>query len=186
MLDHYDIYRREAGRYERLIRREDPDRNIERVLDEWMPKGRNIRAADIGAGTGRLSAWLAQRAESLVLTDASSAMLEEAAAKLRAMGVSNWETRTADHRALPLADGSVDLVTAGWTICYLADHGAPDWEANLAAAMAEIRRALRPGGTAIVFETMGTGFFDEPTPPANLLPYYAELERRYEIGRAHV
>ncbi|RAP21073.1 hypothetical protein C2W64_03656 [Brevibacillus laterosporus] len=33
--------------------------------------------------------------------------------------------------------------------------------------MSEIKRVLRPGGTAIIFETMGTGY-ETPHPPAFL------------------
>lgn len=186
MSDHYDIYRTQARMYDEMIRLEDPQGNIGRILREWMPQqpeGRAMQAADIGAGTGRLAVQLAPHAASVVLTDTSSAMLEAAADRLRAAGHANWETHVADSRALPLADRSVDLVTAGWTICYLASSNVPEWRANLAAVMIEIRRILRPGGTVILFETMGTGFYDEPSPPSFLLPYYEALEREYGFER---
>ena len=42
--------------------------------------------------------------------------------------------------------------------------------------MAEMKRVLRPGGTAVIFETLGTGS-EEPNPPTETLAaYYAYLE----------
>ncbi|WP_218240906.1 hypothetical protein, partial [Pseudomonas sp. 2822-17] len=42
----------------------------------------------------------------------------------------------------------------------------------------EIMRVLRTNGTAIIFETMGTGF-ETPNPPAFLKQYYSLLENKY-------
>jgi SAM-dependent methyltransferase len=54
----------------------------------------------------------------------------------------------------------------------------PHWESNLDEVVREIKRVLRPDGTAIIFETMGTGF-ETPNPPDFLLPYYATLVDKY-------
>jgi ubiquinone/menaquinone biosynthesis C-methylase UbiE len=43
-----------------------------------------------------------------------------------------------DGQALPMADGSVDSALSTWTMCTIPD---------LDAALAELRRVLRPGGT---------------------------------------
>ena len=105
-------------------------------------------------------------------------MLRVTADRLREVGLSNWSTEVADHRNLPLADRSADLIVSGWSVCYLASSNDPDWERNLADVIGEIRRVLRPGGTAILFETMGTGY-ETPNPPDFLRPYYDSLERDY-------
>src|SRR5690554_3683020 len=41
-----------------------------------------------------------------------------------------------------------------------------------------MKRVLRPGGTIILFETMGTGF-ETPHPPNFLKTYYSLLEDHY-------
>jgi ubiquinone/menaquinone biosynthesis C-methylase UbiE len=51
-------------------------------------------------------------------------------------------------------------------------------EVNIAKIMEEMKRVLRPGGTIIVFETMGTGY-ESPHPPDFLKPYYSLLENKY-------
>lgn len=89
-----------------------------------------------------------------------------------------WRVEVADNRSLPLPDGSADLIVAGWTVCYLVHDGVAQWEDNLAAIIAEMKRVLRPGGTAIIFETMGTGH-ETPAPPGFLQHYYTALVERY-------
>ena len=49
------------------------------------------------------------------------------------------------------------------------------WQEELAKVMREIRRLLRPGGTILLIETLGTGF-ETPHPPQHLLEYYAYLK----------
>jgi ubiquinone/menaquinone biosynthesis C-methylase UbiE len=65
--------------------------------------------------------------------------------------------QAADHRRLPLRDGSADLAVSGWSVSYLAvwspDHG----EAELDKWLAEMKRVLRQDGMIILFESLGTG-----------------------------
>jgi ubiquinone/menaquinone biosynthesis C-methylase UbiE len=94
---------------------------------------------------------------------------------LRAEGPQNWQVGIADHRALPLRTDEVDLVVSGWSIVYTVVWHEATWQHELGRALGEIERVLRPGGTVIILETMGTGY-TTPNPPANLLPYFAYLE----------
>lgn len=174
MPNHEAIYREEAAQYHEMIARQ-PD--LLSVIEEIVPV-RGLDVVDLGAGTGRLSAALAPVANSLVALDAAEAMLRVTAERLRAAGLDNWSVRVADHRELPLQGGSADLIVAGWSVCYLASVNVPDWERNLEQVIGEIKRVLRPGGTVILFETMGTGY-EIPTPPEFLLPYYRKLTDAY-------
>jgi len=178
MPDHDRIYKEEAASYHELIARQPC---LKAVVEEIRPI-RGLDIADLGTGTGRLAAALAPEASSLIALDVSDAMLGIAADRLRESGLSNWSVQVADHRRLPLADRSVDLIVSGWSVCYLASSNLPDWERNLDQVIAEIRRALRPGGTAIIFETLGTGH-ETPSAPDFLRPYYAKLTETY--GFAH-
>ncbi|XID91306.1 class I SAM-dependent methyltransferase [Paenibacillaceae bacterium WGS1546] len=177
MPNHDSIYRHEADMYHELIAKQ-PD--LRSVVEELAPvAGADI--VDLGAGTGRLSAALAPGARSLVALDASEAMLRIAADRLRQAGLDNWSVRVADHRRLPLPDASADLVVSGWSVCYLTADSVPDWEANLARIVAEMKRVLRPGGTIVLFETMGTGH-ETPSPPGFLLPYFTRLTNEYRFS----
>ncbi|WP_127529744.1 class I SAM-dependent methyltransferase [Paenibacillus kobensis] len=174
MPDHDQIYSSEAAAYHQMIARQP---SLEPYIREIRPID-GLDIVDLGAGTGRFAVMLAPRAKSLTALDASAAMLDITAQRLTGAGLTNWTTKTADNRSLPLADSSADLIVAGWTVCYVAESGKPDWENNLAAVIAEMKRVLRPGGTIILFETMGTGT-ETPDPPHFLKEYYKSLVEQY-------
>lgn len=181
MPDHEQVYAGETRRYDDMISREDPDGAIPGALEAIVdPAGLDV--VDVGAGTGRLARLLAPKAKSVVLVDRSGEMLKTAAAKLHEAGHRNWTIRVADQRSLPLPDLSADLVVSGWSICYVASSNQPDHRGGLAAVMREIWRVLRPGGTAVIFETLGTGF-SEPSPSDSLADYFVLLEGEYGFER---
>jgi ubiquinone/menaquinone biosynthesis C-methylase UbiE len=117
---------------------------------------------------------LAPVVKTIQVFDASPHMLDVAAAKLRKNGWQNWRVAAADHRNLPINDRTADLVISGWAICYLVVWYAETWRRELNQALAEMKRVLRPGGTIIILETLGTGH-ETPHPPDNLATYYEFL-----------
>jgi ubiquinone/menaquinone biosynthesis C-methylase UbiE len=184
MPDHTEVYNNQAEQYERLISREDYQLNITRTLK----KIRNFDQLDIidmGAGTGRLTCLLAPQAQSIIALDSSQPMLDITAQKLENAGLINWRIKVADHRALPLEDKSADIIVAGWSICYLGSSNVDGWEQNIHKVIAEMKRVLRPGGTIIILETLGTGF-EESTPPSYLKGYYSLLENEYELSHTSI
>lgn len=175
MSEHERIYREFASAYEDMILRQPDLASCIRDIRSWD----GLDVLDLGAGSGRLSSFLAAEAGSLICTDKSGAMLELLDRKLSSLhSTRNWRTFEADHRSLPIADSSVDLVVAGWTIGYLANSGEPDRAYNLERIMGELNRVLKPGGSIIILETLGTGC-ETPHAPAFLTGYYSLLEQRY-------
>jgi ubiquinone/menaquinone biosynthesis C-methylase UbiE len=171
------VYAEHADQYERLIQREDWQNNIEHAIEQILSPDGMLDIVDLGAGTGRLTRLLARRAHSIAAFDASAHMLAVTETFLRASGLANWRTAVADHRKLPVPDQSIDLVVSGWSFCYLAVWGGSEWESALEAGLAEIERILRPSGTAILFETLGTSHAS-PNPPEKLAGYYAWLAEK--------
>ncbi len=113
------IYQSEADRYEALVSREDYQGNIMKALEEIIdPDGLDV--LDLGAGTGRLTLLLTPRVKSIRAFDASAEMLRVCRARLERSGLSNWNVDVADHRQLPVTDGSADLIVSGWSVAYLA------------------------------------------------------------------
>jgi ubiquinone/menaquinone biosynthesis C-methylase UbiE len=180
MTDYDAIYVTQAEQYERLVAREDAEGTILPAI-EAIVRLDGCDVVEFGAGTGRITRLLAPHVGSIRGFDASAAMLMVARRLLEQDGRSNWQLDVADHTHLPVPDASADLVIGGWTICYVALGSKGDWRADLDAVLAEIRRLLRPNGTIIIIETLGTGY-ETPHPPNDLLAYY---ERLAELGFQH-
>jgi ubiquinone/menaquinone biosynthesis C-methylase UbiE len=104
-------------------------------------------------------------------------MLAVAADRLGGLGPANWSLAAADHRQVPAPTGMADIAISGWSICCLAVYTGPDWRKELDAGLREMRRVLAPGGTIILIETLGTGFFS-PQAPEGLKAYYEVLSEK--------
>ena len=102
-------------------------------LDDTVP----AVVLDLGSGTGHAAAAMKKRwPKSQVLAlDLSLPMLRES--RRQAGWWRPFPRLCADARALPLADGSVDLVFANLSLA---------WMENLPGVFAGLRRVLRPGG----------------------------------------
>jgi demethylmenaquinone methyltransferase/2-methoxy-6-polyprenyl-1,4-benzoquinol methylase len=88
------------------------------------------RLIDVGGGTGNYAKALQAEGWDPLVIDRSAAMLERARAK-------GLQTAEADAQALPLPDASADAVMLVSMLHHVDDP---------AAALAEARRVLRPGG----------------------------------------
>jgi ubiquinone/menaquinone biosynthesis C-methylase UbiE len=96
------------------------------------------RILDAGCGSGALFAALRDRGATVTGIDKSAGMLESARRRLG----DDADLRVADLGSpLPFPDGTFDDVTASLVLHYLEDWGA---------ALAELRRVLKPGGRLIV------------------------------------
>jgi demethylmenaquinone methyltransferase/2-methoxy-6-polyprenyl-1,4-benzoquinol methylase len=120
------------------------------------------RVLDICCGTGDLVLALERlRGTGVVGSDFCHPMLVSAARKL-GRGRKRSSLFEADALRLPLADDSLDLLTVAFGFRNLA---------NYEAGLAEMRRVLRPGGTAAILE------FSQP-PHAAFAAMYRLYSRR--------
>ena len=177
MIDHEEIYRSEAERYDLLVSREDYRGGILAALRE-IRELTGLEVAELGAGSGRLTAQIAPLVRSLRAFDRSAHMLDFAASKVKHLGITNTTFQAADNRNLPLEDGSVDLSLSGWSIGYFAAPDNPEWQLDVERALGQMERILRPGGTIIILETLGTGTGEPQAPTPELQAYYTYLEEQ--------
>jgi ArsR family transcriptional regulator len=106
---------------------------------EQIPRGSIV--ADLGTGAGRLLGSLRSHASRVIGVDASPRMLERAGKLARDSGWEDVELRLGTLEHLPLRDGEADVAIAHQVIHHAAQP---------AIALAEARRALKPGGHLIV------------------------------------
>src|SRR5579863_6118022 len=105
------------------------------------------RALDVAGGTGDLAAGLARQVGErglVVLADINAAMLARGRDRLIDAGFTGSVACVqADAERLPFPDGSFDCITIGFGLRNVTDK---------AAALAAMRRALKPGGQLLVLE----------------------------------
>jgi SAM-dependent methyltransferase len=137
------------------------------VFDRWLGAATELmldlagvregaRVLDIAAGSGGQSIAAARRGATVLATDISSNILDQAAAAARAAGVGSVATRVMDGESLDVEPGSFDAAISRLGLMYLPDKQA---------ALAEAARSLRAGGryAAIVFaEPERNRFFSVP------------------------
>ena len=143
----------------------------------WLDPPRSADWIEIGCGTGALTAAVLERAPASVLAvDPSEDFLAHARAALPDRRVA---FRRGEATALPAADASRDVAVSGLVLNFVADRPA---------ALAEMRRVLRPGGRLgfTVWDYPGEGmemlarFWDAAS---DLDPRAAELDeaRRFDF-----
>jgi SAM-dependent methyltransferase len=169
---HYrGIYRDHADEYDELVGAEDCDGHLGPALEALLPLA-GAAVLEAGAGTGRVTRLLLAAGARVVATEPEPAMLAVA----RRRGGPGAVFAVADALALPVRSGWADLAIAGWALGHLRAWHVDHWRDSIGRALAGMERALRPGGTLVVIETLGTGE-ERPRPPSpELAEYYAWLE----------
>jgi ubiquinone/menaquinone biosynthesis C-methylase UbiE len=136
--------------YEIENRAVDPDGRIEsamRAIRDWA----GCDVLDLGAGTGYHVPGFAAAARHVFAVephDASRLLVLERCARL---GILNASVLVGSAESIPLRDASVDVVHARF---------AYFWGPGCEPGIAEVRRVLRPGGTAFIIDSdLRTGTF---------------------------
>ena len=135
--------------------------DLERLL-AWGRACRPGRALDVATGGGHTALAFASVAARVVAYDLTEPMLRAGRDFIRGRGATNVAFAAGDVAALPFRDGAFDVVT-----CRIAPHHFAD----VAAAIRQIHRVLRPGGSFLLQDILG---HDDPDANA----FITEVERR--------
>lgn len=113
---------------------------------EVVQAGPGRRVLDLGCGKGFLAIALAHRGSHVTAIDISPKSIELARLRAEAAGVADKiHFQVMDCENLEFPDGTFDAVVGGFVLHHL----------NLEKVSAEIKRVLRPNGSAAFIETIG-------------------------------
>jgi SAM-dependent methyltransferase len=129
------LYRLEPELYDRLATAE----RLHPQVVSWLPRGLN-QIAEVGAGSGRLTMQLIERARHIVAVEPAGPLRRILRGKLAAAGHGD-RVRVARgfFDALPLPDDFADLVVACSAFTPAPEHGGE-------TGLAEMERVCRPAG----------------------------------------
>ena len=135
MQEHKDFWDKNAGRYDRFMRKDAAA--YERLYELLRPVVRHKTVLELATGTGLIAKNIVSSANHIEATDASSEMIAEAR---RDNQSAKLHFSVQDMFHLPYADESFDVV-----IVANALHIVPEPE----KALSEIRRVLRDDGVLV-------------------------------------
>jgi SAM-dependent methyltransferase len=134
--------------------------SLARLVELVQPQ-KQWQALDVATGAGHTALAFAPHVASVIASDLTQQMLDEAAKLAETKGIANLSTALADAEALPFEDARFDLVT-----CRIAPHHFPD----IPSFVAEVERVLKPGGTFALADNI--------EPDAESTPGFVPIELR--------
>jgi SAM-dependent methyltransferase len=152
-------------------------RSVATFLPFLLPHLRSgLDVLDAGCGVGGIALDVAPMVAPGRVTgvDVDTGQIEEAERTAAERGIGNAEFRAGSVLELPFEDESFDVAYANAVLFYLPDQGA---------ALAEMRRVLRPGGLAAVSDDdLGTIVMTPETPRLRRGPELFERAVAHEGG----
>lgn len=110
---------------------------VARVVRSVLPLRADMRALEIGGGTGLLARALADDLASVIVTDVAPGMVQAATKALDDPRYDGWEARLYDIEHDPALDDDFDLVLGLLTLHHMGD---------VPAVVRRCAELLRPGG----------------------------------------
>ena len=133
------LYRLEPGLYDRLASAE----RLHPAVLRWLPEGID-RIVEVGAGTGRLTLELLERARDIVAVEPAAPLRDMLTRKLaRVRHGDRASVAGGFFDELPIPDDWADLVVACSAFTPETGHGGD-------AGLAEMERVCRPGGCVAI------------------------------------
>jgi ubiquinone/menaquinone biosynthesis C-methylase UbiE len=142
----------DGAAYERLMGRW--SRAVGEIFLDWLALPKGLNWLDVGCGTGAFTELLLARCAPQKISAIDPAEDQIAFARTRP-GVSGVTFRVGDAQSLPFADSTFDAAAMALVISFVPDA---------AKAVAEMRRVVKPGGTAgtYMWDSLGRGYIQQP------------------------
>jgi len=175
-----DLYSNHSDLYDSLVETEDYQGHLLPALRE-LKSIENSTIVELGAGTGRITVQLLPYVRYIYAFDLTPAMIHIADRKLKKAGALNGSLAIVDSRAVPLAAKSADIALEGWSFVQIMTWHMGSWQQEVGQAIKEMLRIVRPGGIAILVETLGTGE-TKPNPSTRFQAAYEYFEHEWQFS----
>lgn len=172
-----EIYQKHNREYDELVSAEDYQGNLNALLHRLNDfTGQTV--AEFGCGTGRLTEMFAGQAAEVYCFDRSQHMIDGAQNNLE-QHRGKLHFAVLDHMKPHKFHFQADTVIEGWAFGHALFEDGGDNRKTIASLVDNCTRLVRPGGTIIIIETMGT-MTEEPAAPGETLgAFYRALEEDY-------
>jgi ubiquinone/menaquinone biosynthesis C-methylase UbiE len=121
------------------------DKTTKRILDRSL-RLEHKKVLDLGCGVGRLSEWLARKAQHVTGVDISEEMTRVARNAAFSRGLSNVTFQVYDGTTLPHTDGSFDVIVCTGVLKYVID------DEDLSTVINEMCRTVASGGQIAIID----------------------------------
>ena len=175
-----DLYTKHVHLCDEMIQGEDFQGNLFTALDGIHPIMQSV-IAELGAGMGRITLQLDPYSRAIHAFDLTPAMLARAYQKIKMFKQRNWFLGVADSRNLHLPSAFADIAVEGWSIAQIMAWHMDTWQTEVDRVLDEMMRIVRPGGTVVVIENLGTGE-TTPCPPERFIPLYEHFEQKWRMS----
>lgn len=176
----YEIYEKFSDQYDELIKYEDHNGNLPKLLSEYFKENQTV--LELGCGTGRVTSMYIDTVKKAICCDKHQHMIDKAKKNLKSFE-DKIEYKCIDTRDIGKLDIRCDIVIEAWAVGHtlIDEFSAPD--KFLKSLFENIYDKLNENAKIIFIETMGSNV-SEPTIPLKELDYfYDKLENVYGMER---
>lgn len=174
-----EIYQKHAVSYDELINAEDYQQNLDEFLLKNI-KWKNKIVYEAGIGTGRITRIFADQAAKVFGFDREKHMLEKCNKNLTEYK-EIINLKQGQNTCLPLISEKADIFIEGWSFAHTIVDAGENFKLAFDAMYNGITRNLKPEGTIILIESLGTNVDKPYIHNPNLKKFYKYIEEKYSF-----
>ena len=180
----YEIYDRHSHEYDELVRYEDHQQNLKKLLHSLVD-WENKTVIEAGIGTGRLTDLYIKKVKRIYGLDRSSHMLERLKKNLSNQ-IGKIELLCVDNLHLTELSEKGDIFIEGWSFGHTISDNENNIDETTRVLVEQSIRMTKEDGLIIFIETLGSNSEIAKAPKECLSKFYYMLETHYNFIRHEI